>query len=348
VGQFSQPIHWGQYYEIFKIIDEAPAPAHYKTSFVRGEYWEEFQNHWKELTLELKEQFAVVLNQDTIAFLVGQMSGAERRGVMLSPAEQDMVLCSFKGGQITLKDFADTYNSLWFFRSVYFDSSGVTEFINRDILPRALVYQAALQEGIDRDPPVASWLKNKKEALLLEALRDKEVVKRVVLDSAIVRQYYESHLDQFMQFEELSVVEILLASRREAEGLLQRVQDGEDMVALAASHSIRKDVENGPLHMHDHPSERRIFGSLYDEVIQADTGVLTGPVKVDGGHSIFKVIERVDRRPVSFEKAASRAQWWLRKQEERRLFDALFVHIREKHEAKVVLFEDRLQSMAID
>ena len=348
VGQFSQPILWGDYYEIFKILDEAPAPDHYKVSFVRGEYWEEFQNAWQTLVAELKQRFDVRLDQETIAFLVNRMSTSANRGVMLSPEEQEMVLCRFKGGQLTLKDFAGTYNSLWFFRSVYFDSSGITDFIHRDILPRAMVYHAALQENVDKEPTVATWLANKKEALLLETLRTKDVVEQVRIDSAMVRDYYDSHLNLFMQFEEFDMVEILVKTRQQAEALVQQIKDGQDLETLAAQYSIRQDSTGGRFHMHNHASERRVYGHLYDAVLAAEIGELTGPIAMDEGYSIFKVLKKIDRQPASFEVSASRATWWLKKQEERRLFDALFVRLREKHASSTVMYEDRLEKLLID
>ena len=60
------------------------------------------------------------------------------------------------------------------------------------------------------------------------------------------------------------------------------------------------------------------------------------------------MLKKIDRQPASFEVSASRATWWLKKQEERRLFDALFVRLREKHASSTVMYEDRLEKLLID
>ena len=346
VGAFSQPFLVGDYYEIFEVLSEGPAPDHYRASFLRGSYWQEFRVQWDKMVDRLQDRMDPRIDGDVVKVLVERMAGSGREGMLLSPEDQEVVLVRLKGGQVTVMDFAETYNSYWFLRSVSFDSSGISEFIHRDLLPRTLVYQAALEEGLDQDSTIISWLAAKEESLLLEALRAKEVVGRVEIDSASVRAYYDDNPQLFMQMEEFQVTEILLETQAEAEKLLQPLRGGEDMEELAARHTIRSDVEGGHYHMHNHPSERRIFGALYDSVAAAQVGALTGPVELDEGYSIFKVLERIPPHPAPFAQAASRAKWWVQKQQEKALFDALFVRLREKYAAQITIYEDRLGILA--
>ena len=346
IGAFSQPFLVGDYYEIFKVLSEGPAPDHYRASFLRGSYWKEFRVQWDKMVSRLQDQLDPRVEGDVVKVLVERMAGAGRGGMLLSPEDQEVALVRFKGGQVTVMDFAETYNAYWFIRSVSFDSSGISEFIHRDLLPRTLVYQAALQEGLDQDSTIVAWLTAKEESLLLEALREKQVVERVEIAS--VKAYYDDNPQLFMQMEEFQVTEILLATRAEAEKLVQRVRGGEDMEELAADHTIRSDVEGGHYHMHNHPSERRVFGALYDSVAAAQIGLLNGPVKLEAGYSVFKVLERIPPHSAPFAQAASRAKWWVQKQQEKELFDALFIRLREKYAAQIVIFEERLSALAIE
>ncbi len=296
----------------------------------------------------LQDQLEPRVDGDVVKVLVERMAGAGRGGMLLSPEDQEVALVRFKGGQVTVMDFAETYNAYWFIRSVSFDSSGISEFIHRDLLPRTLVYQAAQQEGLDQDSTIVAWLAAKEESLLLEALRETQVVQRVEVDDAAVKAYYDDNPQLFMQMEEFQVTEILVATRAEAEKLVQRIRGGEDMEQLAAGHTIRSDAEGGHYHMHNHPSERRVFGALYDSVAVAQIGALNGPVKLDAGYSVFKVLERIPAHPTPFGQAASRAKWWVQKEQEKALFDALFVRLREKHAAQIVVFEERLSALAAE
>ena len=343
VGGLSQPALVGEHYEIFKVLSQGPAPTHYRASFLREHYWKEFRARWDGLIAQLKDRLNAQLDGEAIRLLVDRMADSDGQGMLLGPEEQDVVLCRFEGGQVTLLDFAETYNAYWFIRSVSFDSSGIAEFIHRDLLPRTLVYQAALQEGLDQDSTIAAWLQDKKKSLLLEALRREDVVQRAEVDSAMARQYYDDHPQMFMELEEIRVAEVLVATRAEAESLLQRVRAGEPLATLAARHTLRPD--GGQYHIHNHPSERRVFGALYDSVATAPVGVLTGPVALDEGYSIFEVQERVPPRPTPFAQAASRARWWVQKQQEKALFAALFTRLREQYADRVVVFEEQLGTL---
>lgn len=342
VGALSQPLEVGEHYEIFKVLSQSPAPAHYRAAFLREQYWKEFRTRWQELTAQLKDRLNVQLDGEVIRLLVARMAESASRGMLLGPEEQEVILCRFNGGQVTLGDFAETYNAYWFIRSVSFDSSGIAEFVHRDLLPRILAYQAALDAGLDQDSTIAAWLEEKKKSLLLEALRREDVVQQVEVDSVMARQYYDDHPHMFMELEEIRVAEVLVATRAEAEQLLQRLRKGARLEALAARHTLRTDAEGGQYHIHNHPSERRVFGALYDSVIAAPVGVLTGPVTLAEGYSIFEVQERIPPRPTPFAQAASRARWWVQKQQEKTLFDALFARLREQYAARVVVFEEQL------
>lgn len=343
VGALSQPALVGEHYEIFKVLSQGPAPTHYRASFLREHYWKEFRARWDGLIAQLKDRLNAQLDGEAIRLLVDRMADSDGQGMLLGPEEQDVILCRFEGGQVTLLDFAETYNAYWFIRSVSFDSSGIAEFIHRDLLPRTLVYQAALQEGLDRDSTIAAWLQDKKKSLLLEALRREDVVQRAEVDSAIARQYYDDHPQMFMELEEIRVAEVLVATRAEAESLLQRVRAGAPLATLAGRHTLRPD--GGQYHIHNHPSERRVFGALYDSVATAPVGVLTGPVALDEGYSIFEVQERVPPRPTPFAQAASRARWWVQKEQEKALFAALFTRLRDQYADRVVVFEEQLGTL---
>ena len=343
VGDLSQPLLVGENYEIFKVLSQGPAPTHYRAAFLREQYWNEFRTRWNELIAQLKDRLNAQLDGEAVRLLVDRMAESDGRGMLLDPEEQEVILCRFKGGQVTLLDFAETYNAYWFIRSVSFDSSGIAEFVHRDLLPRVLVYQAALQEGLDQDSTIAAWLQDKKKSLLLEALRREEVVEQTEVDSAMARQYYDDHPQMFMELEEIQMAEVLVATRAEAEQLLQRVRAGERLETLAARHTLRTDAErSGQYHIHNHPSERRVFGALYDSVVAAPVGVLTGPVALDEGYSIFEVRERIPPRPTPFAQAASRARWWVQKRQEKTLFDSLFTRLRNQYADRVVVFEEQL------
>ena len=345
VGMISGPYRLGDGYEIFKILDETSAPESYSLAFMQAQYWEEFGKRWRKLVDELMVELDVRWNQEAIALLGRKAPRTRLAPIELLPVEEGIALCYFAGGQITLRDFVDYFNAVRVFNPIAFNPAGIIGFANWKLLPETLVYHLALEEGVEREPSVTKWLAFKKDLMLLEDLRLREIVERAEADSAAVRAFYETHPELFMQLGEIYLLEILVETREQAEDLMRRIRNGEDMETLAARYTIREDTEGGRFHMHDHPSERRVYEALYDSVMQAKVGALHGPVALHDGYSVFRVMKKVGRRPQAFEKVASRVEWWAKKEEEKRLFDALLAGLREKYASRVVRFEDRLKML---
>ncbi len=345
VGESSQPFEIGDRYEIFQVVAESPPPASYSLIHAQVQITKAAWARRKELMAELAAQFAVELDQEGIAVLLAKAPNSSSDALNLAEPDQGVVLCRFAGGQLTLKNFADTYEKVRRFRSVRFDSSGIAEFIQRDLLPATLLYKAALKQGIDRDSSVAAWLETKKKTMLIETLKEREVDQQIELSDEAVRTYYQSHPHLFKKPKQITIQEILSTTREEAEAVLQRALNGEDMDKLAERYSIRSGVEKtkGLIHMHAYGQTN--YGTLYDEAMKAAVGELTGPVQLEEGYTVFKVMEKTGLQPDPFEKAAARARYWLKKEKEEELIAALLHRLKEKYASKIVLFEERLKKM---
>ena len=345
VGKISRPFEIGDGYEIFEVVAESPPPASYSLIYAQVQITKAVWARRKELMEELATQFGVELDQEGIAFLLARAPSADADTLALAEPDQGVVLCRFAGGQLTLKNFADTYQRVGRFRAVRFDSSGIAEFIHRELLPIQLLSKAALKQGIDQDSSVVAWLEAKKKTMLIETLKEREVDQRIDLSDEAVRSYYESHLHLFKKPEQITIQEILCATREEAEEVLKRILNGEEMENLAERYSIRSGVERtkGLIHMHTYGKTN--YGVLYDEAMKAEMGELKGPVQLEEGYTLFKVVEKIGLKPDPFEKASSRARYWLKKEKEEELITALLHSLKEKYASKIVLFEDRLKKM---
>ena len=345
VGKISRPFEIGDGYEIFQVVAESPPPPSYRLIYAQVQITKAAWARREELMEELATQFEVELDQGGIDFLLARAPNSDADTLDIAEPDQGVVLCRFAGGQLTLKNFADTYQRVRHFRSVRFDSSGIAEFIHRELLPITLLSKAALQQGIDQDSSVVAWLEAKKKTMLLETLKEREVDQRIDLSDEAVRSYYESHLHRFKKPEQITVQEILCTTQEEAEEVLQRILHGEDMERLAERYSIRSEVERTKGFIHMHAYSQANYGALYDEAMKAEVGELNGPVQLEEGYAVFKVMEKSGLQPDPFETASSRARYWLGKQKEEELISALLHSLKEKYAAKIVLFEDRLKKM---
>ena len=342
VGEVSRAYALGDGFEIFKIVQETASPNWYGDVFARKEQQERSRRLKNQLVRELAEKYRFRIDPEGLAFLLGKAARPEADFLRLPADERDVVLCRFDGGQLTLQDFSDAYRQVWFYRETRFDSTGIAAFVDEHMLEEAILPHEAEMRGLDREEEVVSWLAEKEESMLVHALKEAEVDAGVDTSEAEIRRYFESHTWRFTHPEEACVVEVLVETEEEAREILGRARRGESLEELAAAHSIRKGLERHGGRFCLHPYERIVFGPMLEIAMRADYGELQGPVQVRHGYSVFTVTERLEARPETFEEARRKARWWLRKSQEKRLFEQLMDRLRSKYKSRVVVHEDRL------
>ena len=145
-----------------------------------------------------------------------------------------------------------------------------------------------------------------------------------------------------MEYAETEVIEILVESREKAEELKKQIDAGTDIEALAPLHSIRFGIDQHKGRFAIHTYEKPAFGAMYEQVVNTPISEVRGPVKINEGYAIFKVMSRLPRRPSTFEAVARRAEFWLRKKQEARFFNALMDNLRAKYDSEIIIYKDRL------
>jgi len=342
-GDISGPHRIGDGYRIYKVIGAAPAPERYLVSFATSESMRESEEQWRALTIRLMKEREPRFHDDAIELLIARKPPRRLDPILLQSKEANMPLCSFEGGVITVRDFADVYNQYRLFHKVDFDPAGIVDYTRQRLAREALTYALAVEEGFGRDKDVVEWLQAKKDILLVEELRRREVVEPASVDSAGVREYYERHPRTFTEPDEFRAVEILVPTLAEAEELLARVRAGEDMQKLAVEHTIRPKHDRGRIAFRDVEGVRKTMGALYDSVRAAPIGEVGGPVELDMGYAIFRVTGRTRAHLQPFSEVEKRVEWYARRQEEDRLFKILVGDLREKYAEDVVVYEERLR-----
>ncbi len=343
-GEISQPLKVEAGYDIYKVLDERPAPASYYLIFSQGTLMAAFGQRRRALIAELMREYQVELDSHTIAEVAAIV--AQNNMEAIDPAG---VVGRYDGGQITLADFLALYPKVRRVASVGTDSSGIDEFVRLYLVPEVLFPVAIERRGLAQEPALADWLRRKKRAMLIEELRRRDVEDHIDLSEAVLRRYYEANLHRFMEDREVTVREILVDTREEAEALAARIRAGEDLATLAASHSIRQGNDQGRFHIHSF--ERVVFGELLTAALAAEVGVLTGPVPItatphrQGGFSLFEVLEKTPEKPKPYDRVVKQVRYWWTKGEENRLYNQLMDRLREKYAGQIFIHEDRLAAL---
>ena len=109
-------------------------------------------------------------------------------------------------------------------------------YLKDEIVRRLLLYNEALNRGLERKEEVVLMLeKNKRDILVLELV--KEITQKVKADAAEIEQYYNTYKDQLKEDEERRIREIVVSSEQEANSVLIQLLQGSDFATLAIERS---------------------------------------------------------------------------------------------------------------
>jgi len=340
-GEVSAPLKVGSGYDIYKVLEQRPAPASYYLVFSQGALVAAYGERRRELTGELTREYKVEINPRGIGALAKKIAEEKSEKIAVGG-----ILGTYDGGQIRVADFMELYPKVRRVATVGTDSSGIDEFVRHYLVPEVLFPVAIERRELAMEPSVAAWLERKKRAMLIEELRVRDVEERVDLSEETLRKYYRANPKRFKRDQEVGVLEILVASREEAESLKAQIESGADMAALAAEHSIRQGMEGSRFHLHSF--EKVPFGELLPAAMAAEVGVLEGPVEItgtqhrQGGFSLFKVLEKTAAELKPYAEAEKQVRYWWTRQEENRLYGELIDRLRENHAERVSLYLDHL------
>ena len=343
VGSLSDPVKVGGRYVVFKILDEREAQTNPRQL---GQIAEKLVREKRliakaELVAELADQYSLEPVPDGIAAAVEALrTGAE--SVDRDPTA--IVIFRYDGGEILAADLIIAAkrrkgNVLESLR----DTEQVIAFAEQHIIPDRMIQEAAVREGIDREEATVQWLEEKAKQTLAEALRSSVLRERAKITEHDVRQYYEINADRFLHPEQTQVQEILVETEEKALRLVGLIKDGAALGDLAKRHSIRSAEvrdDEGRFHVHRHESPQ--FGGFVEAAVEAEIGALTGPVKVQEGYSIFKVLSR-ERKRETFDEAEARTRSELRRKTRRDVFNEFMEELRSRYASEVSIDEDRLQ-----
>ena len=360
VGEYSEPIGLpnGQF-GIYQVMFARPVSFATASHALEAKLREEKTTALIEAFLaQLRTDIGLQANAETLRWLQQQVAAGRRE---FSATERAEELFQFRDGRVTVGDFWDYADELKMGFSGDIAES-VRWFAEDVLLPRALFLHVAYKRGLDREESIVRWEQRRKDALLLLALRQTAVKDQVHIEPEAVRNLYDERPELFTAPEEVSLQEIMVQTRAEAVALKERIEAGEPMGPLADEHTLRAVGKGAQGQFHIHAFEQSFYRELIDAVRNAEVGGLYGPLAVTaqaaqvvgpeamprGGeyYSVFKVLEsNFGSAPEPFDTAAKRARALLKRAEESRLADEFLRRLRRDYDARVVVYEDRLETV---
>lgn len=117
-------------------------------------------------------------------------------------------------------------------------------YLKNEVVRRALIYQHALDNGLERSDEVKQAVeKNKRDLMVLQDIKD--MTKNISVTSKEVEDYYNTYKEQLKEPEDRQISEIVVGSEQEARDLLIQLLQGADFATLAKNNSKSPSAKAG-------------------------------------------------------------------------------------------------------
>ena len=341
--QLSEPLPAGSAWHILRFSEDRPASYEkYQARIASLLYQKRLAQVEAEHLEQLRDSFKVRLNPSGLRELVNAYK-AKQPTLMEG---NSTALYTYNGSEITLGQVQEFLRR----RNISFglaDSAQAVVTLNRYFLEAHMIQEAARKGGFYQTPEIQKFVEHTTNAKLLEIVRKSIIADLIDLSEEDVRHYYDTHLETFRHSEAIWIEEVLLPTQADALQVKAQIEAGTSFDQFVDK-SLRADAQkyNGRYHFHMLGKAR--YPVLVPAVFQAQQGQLEGPLQVEGGYSVFRVLEREESSIEPFETAQRRARALVRLERETQALNAFLVQLREKYADQIKIYPDRLKEAVPD
>ncbi|MYC72383.1 MAG: hypothetical protein F4X17_16905, partial [Gemmatimonadetes bacterium] len=282
--------------------------------------------------------------RETFELLLARLSEAGEEMPTFKKGETQLVLLELDGEPWTLDNFMAAMTSERNPAEIR-ELDDLRRFARRLYALKILLPRHAREIGIHEAERVAQGIEATHRQALIERIRQVKVLETLKPSKDEIREYYEAHKDLYVREERISILEILVDTRAQADSLLAAIERGGDLGELARRYSRRS--------TRIRRAEGRIqllrpdkYGNLGWEAKDAEVGQVVGPVKTAQGFTVFKVLNKVPSRQQSLDEVWGRVRSHVLQDLTQERFDALLVKLKNQYADQIHIYEDRLRQGA--
>ncbi len=344
-GEIIGPVQEPDGFSVFVVTDEREVPFEDVAPAVIRTMQE--QKH-AIATFEFLEGLAnradIRERRETFELLLARLSAAGEEMPTFKKGETQLVLLELDGESWTLNNFMAAMTSERNPAEIR-ELDDLRRFARRLYALKVLLPRHAREIGIHEAERIAKGIETTRRRALVERIRQVKVLETLNPSKEEIHAYYETHKDLYVREERISILEILVDTRVQADSVLAAIERGSDFGELARRYSRRS--------TRIRRAEGRIqllrpdkYGNLGWEAKDAGIGQIVGPVKTAQGFTVFKVLKKIPGRQQSLDEVWGRVRSHLLQDLTRERFDALLVKLNDQYADQIHIYEDRLRNGA--
>jgi peptidyl-prolyl cis-trans isomerase C len=164
------------------------------------------------------------------------------------------------------------------------------------LVSRELLYAAAIEKKIDKNPDLQKKIEDQKKELIVNSYLQSELIGKITVEDKEAENFYAANPGEFRNREELRLSQIVVPDEDKAREILQKLSIRREFGELAQAHSTDKisAERKGDAGWF---TRSKLPAQVRDSLFRLRVGEVSRPFKMDGGYEIYRV---TDRRQVSY------------------------------------------------
>ena len=260
----------------------------------------------------------------------------------LTEAEKTIVMATFNGGKVTLKDWFETIGEIappYRPRDLNTEA-GVDRLLERALRTPVLVAEA-IRLRLDDNEALKKQVRNEEDRNLLGDARQRTGKETPEPNDAQIKAYFDDHKDEFRQGKKLKVDQIWCLNLKAAQRARAELDEGKDFASVKQTHSLDKESKISDIY----PGTEAYF---WPEIWKGDPNTVVGPVKGTYRNEFkWRVVKILEKHPGTIpefsEKSADRVKRTMQSKERLAVMERYRTELLKKYTHKI--YADRIKDI---
>ncbi|MBN2269336.1 MAG: peptidyl-prolyl cis-trans isomerase [Sedimentisphaerales bacterium] len=260
----------------------------------------------------------------------------------LTDAEKNLVMATFNGGKVTLKDWFETIGEIappYRPRDLNTEA-GVDRLLERALRTPVLVAEA-IRLRLDDNEALKKQVREYEDMNLLGDARQRVGKDVSEPNDAQIKAYFDEHKDEFREGQKLKVDQIWCLNLKAAQHARAELDEGKEFTSVKQTHSLDKESKSSDIY----PGTEAYF---WPELWKGDPNTVVGPVKgMYRNEFKWRVVKILEKHPGTIpeysEKLADRVKRTLQSKERLAAMERYHRELLKKYTHKI--YADRIRDI---
>lgn len=236
------------------------------------------------------------------------------------------------------------------FRSRYETAEGKKKLLERAV-QMSLLSQEARRLNMDKKEDIARRIKEMADQLMVQELTKQEVMDKIIVSDADMREHYNQNKSSFAKEEKVRVSLIMFEAKDNAtqqikdqkknmaEEAFKRVKAGEDFEAVAkeVSEDTRTKSRGGNVGLFARGKRTDMYGDVFEQkAFSLPLNAVSDVFQGKDGYYIIKVMEKKAQEQETFEDVKQRIERTLKTEKQKTAMDSYLEGLKKRYPVKML------------